>query len=185
MRCSGLPLNFALAIKPTFLASLWLNISYLGLCNNPRPPPGAPFPQPPSPPPEAAAGQARGAAKDGGGGASGCPASTWGALDLEQRLQWGGAAGSAASGRVDGGSGVLAARAAGSRWSRAAGGGFCGGWCARSGASPPRLFGVRACLVGWCYPGTPAPDRRCRWWRGFSSGEILDNSCHEFINTIQ
>uniref|UniRef100_A0A3B6C815 Uncharacterized protein n=1 Tax=Triticum aestivum TaxID=4565 RepID=A0A3B6C815_WHEAT len=34
------------------------------------------------------------------------------------------------------------------RWSLAAGGGFCGGRCARSGASLPPLFGMRASLVG-------------------------------------
>ncbi|XBI64855.1 hypothetical protein VPH35_044868 [Triticum aestivum] len=36
----------------------------------------------------------------------------------------------------------------GIRWSLAAGGGFCGGRCARSGASPPPLFSVQASLVG-------------------------------------
>ena len=36
----------------------------------------------------------------------------------------------------------------GIRWSLAAGGGFCGDQCERSGASLPPLFGVRASLVG-------------------------------------
>lgn len=63
----------------------------------------------------------------------------------------------AASGGADGGSTVLAPRAAGSRWSRAAGGRFCGGRCVRSGASLPLLFGVQACLVGPCYSGSLAP----------------------------
>ncbi|XBI98871.1 hypothetical protein VPH35_019057 [Triticum aestivum] len=36
----------------------------------------------------------------------------------------------------------------GIRWSSTGGGGFCGGRCARSGASPPPLFGMRASLVG-------------------------------------
>ena len=58
------------------------------------------------------------------------------------RIWKGGSIGKArlANNRAGGGSGVPAARAAGD--------GFCGGQCARSGASLPPLFGVRASLVG-------------------------------------
>ena len=121
-----------------------------------------------SPPPEAAAGQARGA-KDGGGGASV-------ALPLrgEPRIWSGGSIGKArpASSRAGGGSGVPAARAAGSggRWRPAAASAAVG---ARDLAPP--LLPCSACGPAWsgrASSWSPVLYRRRCWWRGSSSGEI-------------
>ena len=69
----------------------------------------------------------------------------WGTPDLEWRLHWQGMT------RYQSGEWWIRcpSRAGGGiRWSLAAAGGFYGGRCARSGGSPPPLFGVRASLVG-------------------------------------
>jgi hypothetical protein len=119
---------------------LWWSASHpLPTLAAPRP---HPFTLPSSPPPEAAAGQARGA-KDGGGGASA-------ALPLrgEPRIWSGGSIGEArqASSRAGGGSGVPAARAAGSggRWRPAAASAVAG---ARDLAPP--LLPCSACGPAW------------------------------------